>query len=95
MKNKESYLNALETLLNEYDAFYFANKYNTIETNTHGNEFKILMDLLNNDDLSMRALGWIKDCYDCYYKDEIINEDDTAFTYLRNKINEMFVGKNE
>ncbi len=69
------YQRAIETLKNEYDAFYFENKYGE---GTHPEEFKLLSEL--EGDLVQNALGWIRDCYDCYYRNEL--DEDNAFTYL-------------
>ena len=70
------YVKALNNLENEYDAFYFGNKYGD---GTHPEEFKILSEL--KGEYVVNALMWIKHCYDCYYKDEY--DDKSAFTYLR------------
>ena len=43
----------------------------------------MLFELLKDDELSMRALNWIKNAYDCYYKEEIKKEEDNAFNYLK------------
>lgn len=69
------YQRAIETLKNEYDAFYFENKYGE---GTHPEEFKILEEL--EGDLVPNAIGWIRNCYDCYYKHEL--DEDSAFAYL-------------
>ena len=39
---KEEYLNAVDKLENEYDAFYFENKYGE---GTHSKEFELLKNL--------------------------------------------------
>ena len=70
---KPRYLEAIEKIRNEYDAFYFENKYGE---NTHKKEFELLSNL--KGDKVKNALSWIKDNYDCYYKNEIY----TAFDYL-------------
>lgn len=71
-----------------YDAFYFANKYG--EENTHKEQFKKLRELLKSDELSQRALNWISQCYDCYYKNEYEGmNDDNPFYYLQNKVEEL------
>ena len=36
--------------------------------------------------VSIKALNWILNCYDCYYKSEVENNQDSAFGYLKNKI---------
>lgn len=69
------YIEALNTLKNEYDAYYFENKYGSC---THPREFEILYTL--RGDLVPNAIGWIKNCYDCYYKNELTEE--SAFAYL-------------
>lgn len=69
------YIEALNTLKNEYDAYDIENKYGE---GTHPREFEILYQL--RGDLVINALGWIKNCYDCYYKNELTEE--SAFAYL-------------
>lgn len=71
------YEKALDTLENEYDAFYFENKYGE---GTHPEEFKLLYELQGS--LVTNALGWIRCCYDCYYKHEVMAAD-SAFGYLK------------
>ena len=71
------YIEAIEKIKNEYDAFYFENKYGK---NTHEEEFKILEEL--KGEKVTNALGWIKAQYDCHYKEEIENEVDNPFDYL-------------
>lgn len=85
---KEDYINAIDDLLNEYDAYYFINKYSELEENTHGTQLSMLFELLKDDELSMRALNWIKNAYDCYYKEEIKKEEDNAFNYLKKSYRE-------
>lgn len=80
--NKEEYLNAIDELQKNYDAFYFVNKYGS--ENTHQKEFELLSNL--KGELVGNALAWIRNCYDCYYKDEL--PDDNAFNYLRGIVNE-------
>lgn len=80
--NKEELLNAVNALENEYDAYYIGNKYGV--ENSHKKEFKLLSNL--KGDKVQNALNWIHDCYDCYYKNEL--EEDNAFNYLRGIINE-------
>ena len=69
------YIEAIEKIKNEYDAFYFENKYGQ---NTHEREFKILEEL--KGEKVADALGWIKTLYDCYYKNEL--EEGNPFDYL-------------
>lgn len=85
---KEELLTALNNLLDEYDAYYIANKYSKFEDEdcTHHNEFMLLKDFVKDDELGMKALNWIRYCYDCYYKDEVLESEDTAFSYLKNLI---------
>jgi len=85
MENKEELSKAVNDLENDYDAFYMMNRYSW-ESNTHAKEFEMLAKL--KDDKVPRALAWIHDYYDCYYKDE--NTEDSPFNYLRVVIsNEM------
>lgn len=82
--------NDLLNIWKDYDAFYFANKYG--EESTHIEQFKNLRELLKQDELSQRALNWISQCYDCYYKNEFEGmNNDNPFYYLQCKINEMEV----
>ncbi len=69
------YQKALRTLKNEYDAFYFENKYGE---GTHPEEFKIIAEL--KGEYVTDAIGWIKNCYDCYYRYEL--DENSAFAYL-------------
>ena len=78
---KQEYLNAVDKLENEYDAFYFENKYGG---GTHSKEFELLKNLKGEKVLN--ALNWIRNCYDCYYKRE--NGEDSPFEYLRKVIND-------
>ena len=83
IKNKD-----LLEIYQEYDAYYFANKYG--EESTHKEQFKRLRELLKDDELSQRALNWISSCYDCYYAKEYTEKNDNnPFYYLQNKINEV------
>jgi hypothetical protein len=93
---KEKYLGYVNNLLDSYDAFYFQNKYSEADKTTHSEEFVELGKLLKEDDTSMRALGWIKNCYDCYYKADLEKPEnkDNAFNYLKNKIEEIFKEEN-
>lgn len=90
-KTKEEYLKYVNNLMNDYDAFYIQNKYGKADETTHDEEFVELGKLLECDDKSMRALGWIKNCYDCYYKSDLEDEEneDNAFNYLKCKIEEI------
>lgn len=72
---------AINKLKNEYDAFFIENKYGD---ETHNEEFELLSTL--KGDKVINALAWIKDCYDCYYKDEL--EEGNAFDYLESLIGE-------
>ena len=80
--NKEEYLKAIDKLENEYDAYFMGNRYGS--ENTHQKEFELLSNLKGK--LVGNALAWIKNCYDCYYKNEL--PDDNAFNYLRGIVNE-------
>ena len=82
MKNK--YEIALDEIKENYDAFYFPNKYN-FENNTHKEQFELLSTLPNLS-LIKGALCWIMQEYDCYYKEEYEDEKGTAFEYIRNII---------
>lgn len=77
---------ALEKLKKEYDAFYIENKYGKC---THSEEFNLLEQTLKDDELSLRALGWIKHEYDCYNEKEQDDDPYSAFNYLKNKLKEM------
>lgn len=81
------YLEAIDKLENNYDAFYIGNRYG-IE-NTHEKEFKLLSEL----DGVENCLAWIHDCYDCYYKNEL--GEDNPFNYLRGVVNEASRNKND
>ena len=70
---------AINNLKNEYDAFFIENKYGK---GTHNDEFELLSTL--KGDKVANALAWIKDCYDCYYKDELAKGN--AFDYLESLI---------
>lgn len=83
IKNKD-----LLEIYQDYDAYYFANKYG--EESTHKEQFKRLRELLKDDELSQRALNWISNCYDCYYAKEYTEmNDNNPFYYLQNKTNEV------
>lgn len=76
--NKEIYEKALNEIMNSYDAFLMVNKYGD---NTHKKQFEILSQL--KGEKVNQALGWIKNCYDCHYKNEFENDKNSAFAYLR------------
>ena len=82
---KEELLKALDDIKESYDAFYIENKYGS---NTHQKQFDLLEQNVKGDKMP-NALGWIKNCYDCYYKNEYEDESGTAFEYIRNQINEV------
>ena len=73
---KQEYINAVNNLKDTYDAFFMGNRYGL--ENTHKKDFDLLSNL--KGDKVPNALGWIHDCYDCYYKDEL--EKGNAFDYL-------------
>lgn len=79
------YEQALNEIKESYDAFYFENKYGNC---THQKQFELLATLPNLS-LEKGALCWIKYEYDCYYKDDYIDETGTAFEYIRNIIREV------
>lgn len=88
--DKEKIIKAINNLQDNYDAFFINNKYTSLDNlgdNTHKQEFKLLFEKFKNDEMSMKAIKWIMNCYDCYYKDEF-NDGNDAFSYLRNKITE-------
>ena len=74
-----TYKEAINNLKSEYDAFYIENKYSD---GTHKEEFELLSTL--KGEKVENALGWIKNCYDCFYKDEL--KDGNAFDYLESLI---------
>ena len=67
MKN---YQVALQSIIDNYDAFYIGNKYRN--GGTHKKEFELLETLASSDNKVKNALAWIKYNYDCYYKEECI-----------------------
>lgn len=75
------YLEAINDLQNNYDAYFMGNRYG--DENTHAKQFKLLSAL--KGDKVKNALAWIHDCYDCYYKDEL--GEDNPFDYLREIVN--------
>jgi len=72
------YEKAIKEIQNNYDAFYIKNKYGE---GTHEKEFTLLNQLATPENKVSNALLWIKECYDCYYKDEYDNKE-SAFSYL-------------
>lgn len=90
---KEDYINAVDDLINSYDAYYFLNKYSELNEGTHGKQFEMLYDYLKDDEMCVRALKWIKNCYDCYYKEDVKDNKESAFYYLKNEINKKFGNK--
>lgn len=86
---REDYIKAVDDLLNEYDAYYIVNKYDK-ENNTHKKQFDMLLDLFKDNEMCMKALNWIHDCYDCFYKSEFENDEGSAFAYLKTSINRKF-----
>ena len=71
-----------------YDAYYFVNKYG--EARTHKEEFERIHELLKDDELSDKALRWIANRYDCYYKNEFEEKnDDNPFYYLQCRLNDL------
>ena len=88
--NREDYINAVDDLLNDYDAYYFINKYDDLKNNTHKSQFELLINLLKDDEMSMKAISWIKNCYDCYYKKQYENDEESPFAYLKGSIDREF-----
>lgn len=84
--NKELLEKALDEIFNEYDAFLINNKYGSAEENTHREQFEILSQLKGKN--VEQALGWIKNCYDCYYKKYYENDEESPFAYLKDRIAE-------
>jgi hypothetical protein len=81
MDNKEL-IKVIDDLWNNYDAFLFYNKY---EENTHKKQFELLEERFKQDEMSMKAIKWIKNCYDCFYKEDF-NDDKSAFAYLKKQL---------
>ena len=81
MKDKEL-IKAIDDLWNNHDAFLFYNKY---EENTHKKQFELLEERFKQDEMSMKAIEWIKNCYDCYFKEDF-NDDKSAFAYLKKQL---------
>lgn len=87
--NKEELLKAVDELQNEYDAFMMMNRYSWKENeNSHAKEFSMLLTL--KGDKVDNAISWIHDCYDCYYKHEIEEDENNPFNYLRGVIKNEF-----
>lgn len=83
---KEKLLAALDKLKDSYDAYLMGQRYDEdISDNTHKEEFELLSKELGLP-LDRGALGWIRCCYDYYYKDDYADETNTAFGYIRNLI---------
>lgn len=92
--NREDCIKAVDDLLNEYDAYYIMNKYDE-ENNTHKKQFEMLIKLFENDSKSLRAIQWIHNCYDCYYKNQFENDDESPFAYLKGSIDRKFGVNND
>ena len=74
-----------------YDAFYFENKYG--EASTHKEQFDRLENLVGSVDICGKALAWMKDCYDSYYKLEYDDlNDSNPFYYIQERINKYGLG---
>lgn len=84
--NKTELLKAIDKLQNEYDAFYFANKYGKCAT--HKKEFDLLSKELNLS-LEKGILCWVMYEYDCYYKDEIAAYEDNPFNQMRKMVEKL------
>ena len=95
MKKKEDYLKAIDELLESYDAYYFINKYSDLDKNTHGKQLKILYELFDNDYMCKKALNWIQYAYECYYKQQVEEDEENAFNYLKKAIEKRFGDSNE
>ena len=80
--NKKELIKVINDLWNNYDAFLFYNKY---EENTHKKQFELLEERFKQDEMSMKAIKWIKNCYDCFYKEDF-NDDKSAFAYLKKQL---------
>lgn len=84
---KEELLKAVDVLQNEYDAFMMMNRYSWEECkNSHAKEFKLLIDAKLKGDKVDNAINWIHDCYDCYYLEEMKEDENNPFDYLRGVI---------
>lgn len=95
MKTKEEYLKAIDELMDSYDAYYFMNKYDELDKNTHGTQLSMLYDLFKGDGVATQAVNWIKTAYDCFYKEELKAYTENAFNYLREQINKKFLEAGE
>ena len=82
--NKEEIIKAIDLLMNNYDAYFFQNKYT--EDNTHKKEFDLLIKYFKNDEMALKAISWIKNRYDYYYKSDFENNKNSAFAYLKSKL---------
>lgn len=89
--NSEDLINAVDKILDSYDAFLIDNKY--LDRNTHQKEFDLLTEQFKDDEMCMKAINWMKNRYDCYYKKEFEHDEGSAFAFLKNKIKEMKEGK--
>lgn len=76
------YLQALEKIKNEYDAYYIENKYGD---GTHKEEFDLINSIL--PDKHKGSLNRIRNCYDCYYKNQL--NENSAFAYLEQILKEI------
>lgn len=83
----------LDKIIDSYDAFYMINKYSgeSLDGNTHKEEFLELLDYFKDDTLTKSAICWMLDCYDCYYKNDYLNDDQSAIVYLKNKLEELSI----
>ena len=76
---KEKYLEAIDELQKNYDAFcYFVNKSKGVDT-YYQKEFELLSNL--KGECVGNVLSWIRHCY--------YGNDDNAFNYLRGVVNEI------
>ena len=82
--NKKELIKAIDKIYNDYDAYYFSNKYGDLQNNTHSKEFQELFKRFQYDEKGQSAINWILNCYDCYYKEDF--KEGSAFNYLKNKI---------
>lgn len=83
----EEYLKAVDDLLDGYDAYYIINKYGEEDKNTHSSQFKLLYEYLKNDEMAVKALNWIKNNYDCWYKDVYEKDTRSPFYFIKIAIN--------
>lgn len=90
-----SVLSDLELIKNEYDAFEIRNKYQGGSNGelvfskkcSHYKQFVSVWNLVHNDARACNAVWWIRDFYDCYYKDEL--DENSSFAYLEGLIKEL------